>query len=316
MSGNYLLYFPQFCSNYSLSRICKLNQLDLSNNRFNSIFKKDLLYLTSLKTLNLENNFISSIENNSFDSLTNLETLSLALNNITNLNQDGIFKNLLNLNELNLSRNSIEILNKNLFQNLNKLLIIDLSFNKIELIRNYSFDSLFNLKSLYLNDNSDELKIASVLSLNNLQSLENIYISVSILLMSDKNKCIFRQFAEKKNLKSIRTVLKRGYFNSINLISIKSNTSLAYDCNLTLSFIKYNIHYNLKSDLDLFFYMSNNCERRLLLKIQFSEFEICQNKNKTFQDQVQTYSNIFRFEVLFAVLILFIGIIFYFIHRD
>ena len=147
LSENYLNNFPVFCSSYSLTRICLFESLDLKSNRFVNIFLKDLLYLNNLKNLNLENNTIASIQRGSFDSLTNLESFSLALNRISNLDNVDLFRNLLNLKELNLSSNFIEILNENLFKNLNKLVTLDLSSNRIFLVKNYSFNYLTNLIS-------------------------------------------------------------------------------------------------------------------------------------------------------------------------
>ena len=133
---------------------------------------------------------------------------------------------------------------------------------------------MLKLKHLHLNNNSKRLEFESVLSFNRLDSLANIYVNKDILI--EKNKCVLKRFAESKNTKSLRNVLKREYFNSINLLAFKSETiSLDYNCNLTLAFIQYNIHFNLKSDLDLFFYMESECEKRELSKSKFKEFRIC-----------------------------------------
>ena len=103
---------------------------------------------------------------------------------------------------------------------------------------------MLKLKHLHLNNNSKGLEFESVSSFNRLDSLVNIYVNKDIL--SEKNKCFLRRFAESKNTKSLRTVLKREYFNSINLLAFKSETaSLDYNCNLTLAFMQYNIHFNL-----------------------------------------------------------------------
>jgi hypothetical protein len=146
----------------------------------------------------------------------------LALNRISNLDNVDLFRNLLNLKELNLSSNFIEILNENLLKNLNKL--VTLSLNTIFLVKNYSF---------------------------NLLSLTN---------------------------------------NNDN------TTTLANDCNLTLSFI----HFNFKSDLDLFFYTESDCEKRFLVKAQFRVFKICPNKLDS--SQVEIFLENWNFEILIGIL--------------
>jgi Leucine-rich repeat (LRR) protein len=308
---NYLVTFPVFCSNYSLSRICLLEKLDIRSNQFGKILLKNLVNLKKLKYLNLANNSISTIDKGSFDSLSNLEYLSLASNKISNLDHIDLFKNLLNLKDLNLSLNSIEILNENLFSNLNKLVTIDLSFNRIILIKNYSFNSLGNLKNLYLNDNSDYLSFESELSFNKLKSLVNIFITKSILINIKANKCFFKTLAKLKNTKSLKNV-SRNYYNSINLLALISDEStLAYDCNLTLSFIQYNIHFNFKSDLDLFFYTESDCERRFLVKAEFREFKICDNISDLIQEE--EFAKNFESDILWGIFSLSSIFLFFFV---
>ena len=262
--------------------------------------------------LNLENNLISILDKDSFDSLVNLEYLSLALNRISNLDNADLFRNLLNLKELNLSSNFIEILNGNFLRNLNKLVTIDLSSNGIFLVKNYSFNSLANLKHLHLNNNSDYLAFESASSFYKLQSLANIFITKTILMNVESNKCFFKTFATLKNTKSLKNV-SRNYYNSINLLALANNddtTTLAYDCNLTLSFIQYNIHYNFKSDLDLFFYTESDCEKRFLVKAQFGEFRICPNSTQVFQDE-KIFANKFTLELFWGFLCLSFLLIFF-----
>jgi hypothetical protein len=294
ISNNYLKKFPIFCSNYSRSRVCNLVQLSIENNKLNELGKKDLVYLNSLKYLNLNRNLLSRIENNTFDQLIKLETLIISCNNLSSANtfdsNPFIFKYLLNIKELNLSSNSIEYLNPNLFSNLNKLTTIDLSSNLIYFVYNSSFNKLYNLKNLFLQNNSDSLLFESYLCFSELKSIKNIYISKAILDVSDSNKCFFKQlfiannpelFRSVKNksnaalLSSYRVISGIVYFNSINLLTPNDN----YDCNLTLSFLRYNILYNLRSDLDFSNYIMNGCEDLLINKTVTSpfKFEFCEN---------------------------------------
>ena len=275
MRNNLLENLPIFCSNFSLSRVCQLESLDFGGNKVSVVLKKTFLILNHLKYLNLAQNQIETIEEFSFDPLLNLETLSLASNK---LSSNRLFGNLVSIKVLNLSSNLIEILREKLFFNLNKLITIDLSSNRIYSIRAYSFSYLFKLKHLYLNNNSNELTFESNTSFYKLESLTNIYVTKEILNnMKENNKCFFRHFAKSKNLNSLRNVSKRKYFNSINLLAYNNekDIQLDYDCNMTLSFIQYNIHFNLKSDLDLFYYVSGECEKRYLSKTEFNQLRIC-----------------------------------------
>ena len=150
----------------------------------------------SLKYLNLNLNSISKIEKNTFDQLIKLEKLFISCNSLTSSMLDSnpfLFKYLFNLRELNLSSNSIEYLSPNLFYNLNKLTTIDLSSNSIRFIHNYAFNKLSSLKNLHLKNNSHLLTFESYKSFNELNSINNIYISKAILDANEFNKCFFKQ---------------------------------------------------------------------------------------------------------------------------
>ena len=66
------------------------------------------------------------------------------------------------------------------------------------------------------------------------------------------------------------------YFNSINLMTPNDD----YDCKLTISFIKYNIAYNLKSDLDFNNYLLSNCESQMLNLPGSKDFDFICNLNQ------------------------------------
>ena len=103
ITGNCLKVFPIFCSDYSRSRVCKLEELNIEDNKLEKIIKRDLILLKSLKYLNLNQNLISKIENNTFDQQMKLEKLILSCNSLTSDMLDSnpfIFKHLFNLKEL------------------------------------------------------------------------------------------------------------------------------------------------------------------------------------------------------------------------
>ena len=271
ISGNFLRKFPVFCSDYSKSRVCELEELSMANNRLKELRKNDLIFLKSLKYLNLDRNLIAKIEKNTFDNLINLKKLILSRNNLSSTNtfdsNPFVFKYLYNLKELNLSSNSIEYLQPYLFYELNKLTTIDLSSNSIRFIQNNSFCKLYNLKNLYLNNNMDNLTFESYESFNELSSIKNIYISKAILDRNKFNKCFFKQLFSKNNpdlydkeVTSYRIIANVTFFSSINLLTPDDE----YDCDLTLAFIRFNIQFNLRSDLDFDKYLMRSCESQLL----------------------------------------------------
>ena len=286
LANNYLNKFPIFCSYYSRSHVCNLENLNLEGNKLEILNKEDLIYLKSLKYLNLNRNLIQFIENNTFDQLINLEKLYLSGNRLSSnqtfnpINSKFIFKYLFNLKELNLSYNCIEFLNENLFFNLNKLTTIDLSNNLIKSVKQNSFNRLFNLKNLYLQNNSDFLLFEAYQSFNQTKSIKNIFISKSILYNNEFNKCFFKQLFIDISINNNaeltrRSIQNRIYYNSLNINTIGDTF---YDCELVLSFSRYNIHFNLKSDLDFYDYMANNCENLILDKSDSKKFYInCDN---------------------------------------
>ncbi len=75
--------------------------------------------------------------------------MNLAINQIKVI-PDGLFRNLANLDDLNLQRNEINLLNQsvNIFQGLNKLKSITLAENQIEQIPHGLFSSLNHLKAI------------------------------------------------------------------------------------------------------------------------------------------------------------------------
>jgi hypothetical protein len=151
--------------------------------------------------------------------------------------------------------NNITVIENNLFDNLYKLELIDLSRNSIFLIKNFSFNKLPNLRDLYLGENS--IKIIETNCCNHMESMENLYISKSIL--NNYIKQIIIGFVHMLQSEPKNKVINRNYYKSFNLIATNE-----YDCELTLFFIRHNIHYNLKSDFDFYNYLKYGCDDLML----------------------------------------------------
>ena len=216
--------------------------------------------MTQLEYLNLENNLISFIESHSFLDLINLETLILSLNKLSNFNDTFIFSPLSSLKYLNLSSNQIELIQTHLFKDLFKLETLDLSLNRIRLIQSFGLNHLLNLRNLHLNENDDDFfSIESNTSMFHLDSIQNIFISKSILNNKEENVLKFLSLFEEKTKRQLikRNVLGISFFKSLFLTSkYDSPQSNKYDCNLTLFFIRKNVHFNFKTETEIFDYFS------------------------------------------------------------
>jgi hypothetical protein len=143
-----------------------------------------------------------------------------------------------------LSSNRIEFIELNSFQNLNELKILDLSFNRLHSIESDIFNGLSNLNDLYLLNNFTFcLKNQSF---NYLTNISNIYLAQTMI---EENKCIFMHSIERVIKRSVANGTYK-FYKSINLIS---NDSHFYDeklCELSLEFLQFKIHLNLKTDYE------------------------------------------------------------------
>ena len=182
-----------------------------------------------------------------------------------------VFSYLDSLKFLNLSFNSIEIVSSYLFSNLLKLETLDLSYNNIYLLEDYSFNNLNSLRNLHINENQMTLTINSK-SFVELDSIQNIYLSKSIL--SNEIKLVFIDLFTIMNRNAdIKNSLI--YFKSLSLTA----TKVTVDCKLTLFFIRSNVHYNLKTDQDIFDFIAS-CARFVLKEVAPSENGIFLNRNR------------------------------------
>ncbi len=247
------------CNNIEV--VCKLKELKFDSNNLEKIFFFNLREMANLEYLNLENNSISTIELHSFSDLIKLETLILSLNNLTNFNETFIFSPLSSLKFLNLSSNQIEIIQSNLFDSLFKLETLDLSWNRIRFIHSFAFNDLLSLRNLYLEENDQNLIIQSNTSFSRLDSIQNIFLSKSIL--NDENVKIFLSlFLQKTKSQTNKNVLGISFYKSLFLISKYTK----YDCNLTLYFISKNVHFNFKTETEIFDYF-NECSLLTIKKM-------------------------------------------------
>jgi Leucine-rich repeat (LRR) protein len=271
-TGNYLNLFPKFCqfcssrncrSNLLINNECRLRKLHFDSNNLKRLLFEDLSALDNLELLNLDNNSLSFIEDKSLSNLIKLEVLILSRNKLSSMNLNAsLFSKLSNLKFLNLSSNLIESIASHVFSQLYKLETLDLSYNKIYILYEFSLNNLISLRNFHLNDNNETI-LFDLKSLFNLETIQNVFISQSILTRHDKENVltnsIFINLFKTKNLKFSKSVLKRAYFKSLFLIS----TYDTYMCELSLLFMRNNVHFNFKTEKDIFDYF-NECSQNVI----------------------------------------------------
>jgi internalin A len=313
LNDNFLTSFPIFCqfcginSPSCLAQLtmvnfqCKLRVLNFDSNFLKSLYYRDLNELENLEILNLDNNQLDFIEEKSFSKLNKLETLILSRNN---LSDDSfpilIFNPLVNLKLLNLSSNLMEFVSSYFFNQLQKLETLDLSFNRLQLVESYSFYKLINLENLHLNDNANDIQIHNE-SFIQLDLIQNIHLSKSIL--NEQTIEIFLDLFKYKNSLETKIVLKRHLYKSLFLLSKYTQ----YGCDLTLFFIRNNVHYNFKSETEIFDYFNECSQMRIKDVSQNLNHSSFINRNE------RIFSNIIFYFFFFTIMfIFFLGIICFF----
>jgi hypothetical protein len=106
-------------SNYFMS-FSNLNELYLTDNKFDILFEEMFIGLENLELLNLEDNDINDINPFTFRPMKKLRDLSLSNNHLKSLNEN-VFIGLENLKHLYICSNFISRIHKNVFNHLSKL---------------------------------------------------------------------------------------------------------------------------------------------------------------------------------------------------
>lgn len=136
--------------------INNLTFMDLSRNFIPKIKPNAFLGLDSLQHLNLSSNYIEKVRENAFNGLHSVQILDLKNNLLGFLlehDENGhLLSPLASLKDVNLSRNRITALAKDVFKNVKYLEQLDLSDNYIENL-NVDISSLSNLKFIDLRFN-------------------------------------------------------------------------------------------------------------------------------------------------------------------
>lgn len=159
----------------------KLVDLDLSENKIKGLGSKNFEFQMNLIKLNLSHNLIRDLHRDSFKGLNKLAALDLTGNQIEEINDRMSFKDLYSLQDLNLSKNNIYVIEAGVFDYLTDLKRLILSQNQLMKIPENAIQNLGKLIEIDLNLNFiDNLSFPSTLnSLEVLKVRSNLIRSLS-----------------------------------------------------------------------------------------------------------------------------------------
>jgi Leucine-rich repeat (LRR) protein len=139
-----------------------LQGINLSDNKIVNLNENLFNHLKTCRSIYLCNNRIEKLEKNVFKNLEKIEIIDLYNNKISDLSEADLFKDLKELNCINLAKNGIRnlfklndsrTLDNFFFKNFTNLKSIDLSENKIDSLHNNLFDSMVEIEEIDLSQN-------------------------------------------------------------------------------------------------------------------------------------------------------------------
>ena len=196
---------------FRLSQLCLLNKLTVLNlqcSRFSRCDENTFVSMPNLKYLNLSYNKIEILHKNTFNFLPNLVSLNLRYCNLTDFLHCEQFKCLTKLEKLSIANNPhLLFFEDGLFKNLTNLKELDLEKTGLKQIKKNELDSLIQLEYLSLYGN-----FLKCLDLNLFKSMQKLicldvgYNEIETIL----NECVLREMPslEKFNFKGNPIILK------------------------------------------------------------------------------------------------------------
>ncbi|EZA55703.1 Slit-like protein 2 protein [Ooceraea biroi] len=130
-----------------------LSVVYLQQNAIRRIDARGLTTLDQLAQLHLSGNYIEKVPRDFLEHCENLSTLSLDGNNIRELEVAPLFRDLLLVERLYLTNNSISRIEDTAFKPMQALKFLELSMNRLSHVTAKTFSELHELEELYLQDN-------------------------------------------------------------------------------------------------------------------------------------------------------------------
>ncbi|XP_050506477.1 toll-like receptor 6 [Diabrotica virgifera virgifera] len=170
----------------SFKLLRNIESINLSNNKILVIESSTFYNLKNLTAVDLSENYLEAIKENAFSNLDSLETIIFSKSNLTKRNgltiHSGAFQDLSKLNGLQLSGLGIEQINNGAFKNMLNLNIIDLRNNYFNSIGG-TFSNI-QAHALYLGEISDLIYFDSTINIAHLflQIHQNLLLSEQFLV--------------------------------------------------------------------------------------------------------------------------------------
>ena len=135
-------------STYTMGKLMKLKNLDVSANEIDSLGPNIFSRGQSLKAVNLSQNLISVIDGNAFADST-VDVLDISYNKLTSLHYYGLQQ----VKKLYVQVNTIKNISVDAFYRLNTLSELNIEYNQILWLPRYLFTPVYTLKALSLSYN-------------------------------------------------------------------------------------------------------------------------------------------------------------------
>lgn len=184
-------------SGEALAGMVSLRVLDLSSNKLETLPHGMFAGSRELREIHLQNNSLFSLAKGLFHRLEQLLILDLSGNQLTSGHVDaGTFTGLIRLIVLNLSHNALTRIDSRTFKDLFFLQILDLRNNSIGFIDDNAFLPLYNLHTLNLAEN--RLNTIAPLLFNGLFVLSKLTLNNNLIVSVDAKA--FRNCSDLKEL--------------------------------------------------------------------------------------------------------------------
>nr|XP_018904805.1 PREDICTED: slit homolog 1 protein-like [Bemisia tabaci]XP_018904806.1 PREDICTED: slit homolog 1 protein-like [Bemisia tabaci] len=199
LRGNLISCTPGILCDFSI--YSKLQHIDMSENKLQSVGSRNFQYQTHLHLLNISHNQISAIGRDAFKGLRALKLLDLSNNNIERIDNHA-FNDTVSLETLNLTRNRIVSLHgDSLFRNLPNLQVLILERNELVDVPSEALKSLPNhaqLSSLLLSYNLIQTLNETSFPFPQLSNLTELLLAYNVI--SDIHKSAFNSLRDLTSL--------------------------------------------------------------------------------------------------------------------